>query len=136
LRTEGSFLLHRFSSDQEYSKWKAQVLFSGMEEIFAAQADFQPDMQNLSITMPRKVDDVDIAFIRSQRNTPALFGAGLIDRIPDRVLDEVAAEQQKAAAAATKGQPVVSRNSTDVSMQPGLQEIALPLAGRVARLKD
>jgi len=38
-----------------------------------------------------------VTLIESKRNTPALFGAGLIDAIPDRVLVEVAVEQAKAS---------------------------------------
>ena len=58
--------------------------------------------------------------IESKRNTPPLFGAGLIDAIPDKVLDEVATEQAKASDDAPK--------SSDFTM--------LPVRGRVARLND
>jgi CxxC motif-containing protein (DUF1111 family) len=63
-----------------------------------------------------------LTLIESQRNTPPLFGAGLIDAIPDNVLEEVAAEQAKASAGAS---PAFRRGDE-----------VLPVRGRVARLKD
>jgi CxxC motif-containing protein (DUF1111 family) len=66
-----------------------------------------------------------VTLIESRRNTPALFGAGLIDALPERVLAEVAAEQAKASRQ-SPGDGAVARND----------EAALPVMGRVARLKD
>jgi CxxC motif-containing protein (DUF1111 family) len=59
-----------------------------------------------------------LTLIESKRNTPPLFGAGLIDAIPDKVLDEVAAEQVKASGVKF------------------MREDEMPVRGRVARLKD
>jgi CxxC motif-containing protein (DUF1111 family) len=73
----------------------------------------------------RWVDGAKIHLIGSQRNPPMLFGAGLIDRIPDRVLEELAAEQGSAAEAGPK-------DSASNRQDPE----SLTLAGRVARLKD
>jgi CxxC motif-containing protein (DUF1111 family) len=61
-----------------------------------------------------------LTLIESKRNTPPLFGAGLIDAIPDNVFDEVAAEQVKASGDA----PRPSKFGD------------LPVRGRVARLKN
>ena len=61
-----------------------------------------------------------VTLIESKRNTPALFGAGLIDGIPDKVLDEVAAEQAKACG--------------DEPEASGFR--VMPVKGRVARLND
>ena len=141
LRTEGSFPLHRFSTEKEYTKWKFQALFgSDVDPLIAKNMPELVNVQNMgfgsniSLQRTRKVDDVDITLITSQRNTPALFGAGLIDHIPDRVLEEVSAEQQRAAEAATKGQLVaLLKNAVAEVLFPTNE---LPLAGRVARLKD
>jgi CxxC motif-containing protein (DUF1111 family) len=65
-----------------------------------------------------------LTLIESKRNTPPLFGAGLIDAIPDKALEEVAAEQAKAAGDAQRSSPSV-RFAEE-----------LPVRGRVARLKD
>jgi CxxC motif-containing protein (DUF1111 family) len=63
-----------------------------------------------------------LTLIESKRNTPPLFGAGLIDAIPDKVLEEVAADQAKASA--------------DASPEFRRGDEVLPVRGRVARLKD
>lgn len=65
-----------------------------------------------------------LTLIESKRNTPSLFGTGLIDAIPDKVLEEVAAEQARA-----------SRNAPRSSGFRRGDEV-LPASGRVARLKD
>jgi CxxC motif-containing protein (DUF1111 family) len=65
-----------------------------------------------------------LTLIESKRNTPPLFGAGLIDAIPDKVLDEVAAEQARASGEALRSSE--SRHGDEL----------LPVKGRVARLKD
>jgi CxxC motif-containing protein (DUF1111 family) len=67
LRTVGSFVFHRFGVNPSFSERRKRLVSSG------AQAR--------GFTMRE-----------SQRNTPALFGAGLIDGIPDQVLE--AAEQR------------------------------------------
>jgi CxxC motif-containing protein (DUF1111 family) len=65
-----------------------------------------------------------LTLIESKRNTPPLFGAGLIDAIPESALEEVAAKQAKAGGDA----PPPSE------LRFGIEE--LPVRGRVARLKD
>jgi len=61
-----------------------------------------------------------LSLIESKRNTPPLFGAGLIDAIPDKVLEEVAAEQAKASGDKPKSSEFA----------------AMPVRGRLALLKD
>ena len=76
--------------------------------------------------------------ILSERNTPALFGAGLIDNIPDRVLKEVAAEQEKLPALLAlpleASESKTSRLTRDI--KKFLNDGPLPISGRVAILKD
>ena len=72
-------MLHRYSNDPDYDAWKAKLL-----------------------GVPRSREDAHVreyggrgqaAFKVSQRNTPALFGAGLIDTIPADAFAAVAREQ-------------------------------------------
>src|SRR5262249_32593549 len=91
-------------------------------------------------------------FVASERNAPALFGAGLIDRIPAQVLEEVAAAQARLARKEDSQKP---NSVPSGSLQPGFifgfppaanpilengpdsaRLPRLPLSGRVARLKD
>jgi CxxC motif-containing protein (DUF1111 family) len=136
LRTEGSFPLHRFSTEKQYTKWKF-LTFAG-ENSGSVPEDLIRDLivQDFGFQVTRKVDGVNIALIHSQRNTPPLFGAGLVDRIPDRVLEEVASEQQKAAPATMKSQRHVAPKQSEPVLVPLQVEDALPITGRVARLKD
>jgi len=82
LSTSGTaIVLHRYSNNPDYDAWKTRLL-----------------------GVPRTHEDAHVreyggrgqaAFKVSQRNTPALFGAGLIDTIPASVLATVASEQGK-----------------------------------------
>jgi CxxC motif-containing protein (DUF1111 family) len=112
LRTQPSFPLHRFGAGPEFTKWT--------ESIFPKEKT-EPERINQPGRNRRHmlIGHSDVNLIESKRNTPPLFGAGLIDAIPDKVLEEVATEQAKAA-----GDELI-RNTHD-----------LPVRGRVARLKD
>jgi CxxC motif-containing protein (DUF1111 family) len=146
LRTESSFPFHRFSSEKAYTKWKVQTFVArngGVEfgpGVFVSgavdESVHELSVQNVLFQANRTVDGINIALIPSQRNTPALFGAGVIDRIPNRVLEEVASEQQKSAEAGRKTQAPVSPEKRDPSVIAFAEEVALPISGRVARLKD
>src|SRR5437868_3459604 len=148
LRAEGSFPVHRFGTEREFTKWKAELfgepLASGAVE--NEPTDLTAQIQSSFVTQSmgrqfnvaegrRKVGDVNLALIPSQRNTPALFGVGLINDIPDGALEEVAAEQARSAEAGAKDKA----DSKAGLAEPGLfmeGQAALPLTGRVARLTD
>jgi CxxC motif-containing protein (DUF1111 family) len=114
LRTQDFFPLHRFGAGPEFTKWEASIR---SHFVFAG---------NILLTLTE-----------STRNTPALFGAGVIDAIPDRAIIDAAAEQEKAAH-------VPPANGADAAIPAGipseLREFLLanelPVKGRVARLKD
>ena len=111
LEFENSFPLHQFSEDENYQTWKSTVRI-GTQII---------------------VGDVKVSLQASTRNTPALLGAGLIDRIPVSVLEAVAAEQARASS----HEPIVGTNPPVDGARvfpPPRQK--LPVTGRVARLKD
>ena len=151
LRTESSFPLHRFSSDRELLRWKSQFVseFSGGNENgesteLAGHASLIVN-QNFTSSFRdgesrKKIDGVSLALIPSQRNTPALFGIGLIERIPESVLDAVAFEQAKAASA--RSQDESSPKTETFRRRRGIFGMLtegqgpLPITGRVMHLKD
>ena len=158
LRNEGSFSLHRFSTDSAFQKWQSQKLSANSPEMsFGAEkivgfgfAGGPGGLGGRSGSGARRAsvgnekgdakkdEDVRIVLIQSERNTPALFGAGLIDTIPDRVLLEVAAEQTKLARSTAQSpqsaNPETSRRGQDFGWRSS--DESLPISGRVATLKD
>ncbi len=111
-KTSRSVVLHHFGTPDGYEAWRQSLVgigdmagaFSGpMLEILRVQnsANFE-NVQTQATIGP-------FSIVRSQRNPTALYGAGLIDAIPDRVIE---------AAAKTK-------------------HFSFPeIAGRISRLKD
>ena len=107
-------VLHRFGTESGYETWRqtmmgfgnfgAQGINSGTRAIFQAQNAVNMNRQQF---MQNNIGQFEL--VRSQRNPTALFGTGLIDSIPDRVIEEAAKVKH-----------------------PGFPEVA----GRVSRLKD
>lgn len=69
--------LHRLGDNPAYEKWREALLLL---------VDYLPPGE-----VPQR-----IGLRLAERSTPALFGAGLIDSIPNKVLEEVARRQAKA----------------------------------------
>ena len=159
LRNEGSFPLHRFSADKAFQEWKSKKLLAkaldmpglGPESIvgfgFAGGgnglggglgAGTRRESSGNEKSDTKKEEDVRVVLILSERNTPGLFGTGLIDNIPDRVLMEVAAEQAKLVGSPKKSEestnPGTSRRSRSFGWRSS--DGPLPVSGRVATLKD
>lgn len=82
-RRQSSVVLHRFSTDPSYELWRSARL--SLTEVPKSSADIVgvPDGRRQATLM------------RSQRNPTALFGAGLIDTIPDDVLKDAAKTSHK-----------------------------------------
>ncbi|MBI3866493.1 MAG: c-type cytochrome [Planctomycetia bacterium] len=116
LRTQPSFPFHRFGVGPEFAQWKVSIFPKDetKTERFNKQGS---NRRHCEVT-----DSGMLTLIESKRNTPPLFGAGLINAIPDNVLEAVAADQAKASAGASSA----FRRGDEV----------LPVRGRVARLKD
>ncbi len=117
LLTGGSFPAHRFGTAKAFEEWKTK---------------FKLESQDLNSWERLRVDGVRIALIRSDRNTPALFGSGLLDQIPSSVLDAVEAAQAKAAKSVKKEDLRIPENQQARQM---LFRDPLPITGRVARLQ-
>ncbi len=91
-------VLHRFSTDPNYEAWRRRFLDPRQPPQFplarvvaiATAANKHP----LKATNPvQRLDEM--AYQHSQRNTPALFGAGMIDRLENSVFEDM---QQRQAA--------------------------------------
>lgn len=111
-RTARSVVVHRFGTDSGYEMWRQGILGFGINPFQGAQGDNSQFLAITAVNMGRSASQTmagEFTLVRSQRNPTPLFGAGLIDAIPDRVLEE-------AAKAKHAGFPEV--------------------AGRVSRLKD
>jgi CxxC motif-containing protein (DUF1111 family) len=74
-----SLILHHFATDDHYSQWRREML----EKLALPRATQGKPIPHLGI----------LSIKHTQRSTPALFGAGLIDTIPDAALIEVAERQ-------------------------------------------
>ncbi len=118
LRTQTSFPLHRFGVGPEFAQWKESIFPKDKTETEVF------NKQDSNRRHVKSIGSGKLTLIESKRNTPPLFGAGLIDAIPGKVLDEVAAEQAKAAGDAPR------------SSEFRQGDEGLPVRGRVARLKD
>lgn len=95
-RLSATTVLHRFSPDPNYDAWRGRFLTAGppaqlpVARIVAVTT--AASKHPLKATNP--VQQLDgMAYQRSQRNTPALFGAGLIDLLPDWAFDEMQQRQ-------------------------------------------
>jgi CxxC motif-containing protein (DUF1111 family) len=116
LRTQPSFPLHRFGVGPEFAQWKESIFPKDKTE---TELFDNPGSHRRCSELTRSGR---LTLIESKRHTPSLFGAGLIDAIPDKVLEDVAAVQAKASVGAS---PEFRRGDE-----------VLPVRGRVARLKD
>ena len=101
-RSARSVVLHRFGTDPHYQLWRARLLGQNLQDegqagttridqakqaIARLQAQAVADTEVVRST---QADHGDFVLLASQRNTPPLFGTGLIDAIPDAVLEAAA----------------------------------------------
>lgn len=96
-----NIVLHRFGAEGDYFDFRAKLL--GIEE---PRPDVEPGRRAvLAVALAKRrrnepaVEELapvnGIAFKLSQRNTPALWGAGLIDAIAESVIKEYADSQKR-----------------------------------------
>lgn len=89
-------VLHRFSSDPNYEAWRRRFLAGSrtirlpLDRIVA----FNTGKSLRPLGGMHPVQRLEgLAYQYSERNTPALFGAGLIDGLPDAVFEEMLVRQ-------------------------------------------
>jgi mono/diheme cytochrome c family protein len=104
-RTSNSVVLHRFSTEPDYEAWRANLLgLNGMflpamaDTAAARRARADAEIQSIQLLTQARVQDIgggiatgEFSLAHSQRNPTALFGSGLIDRIPDSAIEAQAA---------------------------------------------
>jgi len=97
-----SIILHQFSTEPRYARWRLGLLGQKLPaearpaQIDAATAEEQKRRTGSPVfeLQPRH----GMSLRLSQRNTPALFGAGLIGSISDETLLQLAEQQKKSAS--------------------------------------
>ena len=149
-RTGGSFLLQQHSYETGLQSWTERLSgfgfggggfggggtgFGGGGTGFGGgSGGFGGGASRASVP---KEEGVWVELIRSQRNAPALFGAALIESIPDQVLLDVAAEQVHSSGGPANvpegDQPISDFMGYFVF---GSTEFPLPVAGRAPILRD
>jgi CxxC motif-containing protein (DUF1111 family) len=108
-RTARSVVLHRFGNDPDYESWRHSLLGFGQfmppqmfrqgltpGQVGQAQQEIQQIKMQLQAgdNLQARAQVGEFALTRTQRNPTALFGAGLIDAIPDEVLEGAASTKQ------------------------------------------
>jgi CxxC motif-containing protein (DUF1111 family) len=96
--------LHRFGVDPDYERWRALLLGEaipdGVTGRAAAALRRQIALRQADRSPVKQLPEYEgRQFVVTRRNTPALFGAALLDSIPDTVLRDVAREQQRKGGA-------------------------------------
>ncbi len=87
-------VLHKFSTDHRYDVRRQQL--TGKKSPFNPSADERRELQRELARTPLATakDPPGIRLLITQRNTPALFGAGWIDAVTDDTLRALAAAQR------------------------------------------
>ncbi|HEX5104465.1 MAG TPA: di-heme oxidoredictase family protein [Pirellulaceae bacterium] len=90
-----SVILHRFGSDARYNAIRQKFL--GAAVPLRPDEDERGELQGTLARAPAQPVKAarPLTLVVTQRNTTALFGAGLIDQIPDATLHAIAALQSK-----------------------------------------
>lgn len=86
-------VLHRFSPDPRYEAWRQRIVAGDqpLSDEVSALTGIVVARGGKSATSIKRLDGV--GYQPTQRNTPALFGAGLIDALPGKVFEELEARQ-------------------------------------------
>lgn len=101
-----NILLHRFGVDERYAEFRAAL--GGLDVPLTATASDRSGLaKGLNASPVETVSLNSTLHVRSlQRNTPALFGAGLIDEIPDATLHVEAQLQATAGVVSGRVPPL------------------------------
>jgi len=106
-----NLVLHRFSSDHRYDVLREQL--TGKKVPYMPSDAERQSLQRELARRPLADAKVSPGFklLLSQRNTPALFGSGVIDAISDETLLELAASQQKDSVISGRVSPIENRRA-------------------------
>lgn len=105
LGSSNGIVLHRFSVIDGYQDWRDQLVWGGSDTRGAKQRNLLLDhtpIHRISRRVPasrdqsgRRLGKSEITIQISQRNTPSLFGAGLIESIPEDEIRSIAFVQRR-----------------------------------------
>jgi CxxC motif-containing protein (DUF1111 family) len=101
-----NILLHRFGPDERYFLFKNKF---GMPHVPLEPDELERDELQKRVALeplPTAKSKSGLRLIRAQRNTTALFGAGLIDQLPDHVLYALAEEQGRMGSVSGRVPPI------------------------------
>ena len=94
-----AIILHRFGASDEYAPWRERILDIDVPEgLSPVQAALRRKAIRRRTARQRPVETIrhnGVPLLLSQRNTPALFGAGTIDRISAEDMRAIEREQAK-----------------------------------------
>ncbi len=90
--TQLSVTLHKFGFERKNDSFEASGAYKTFRSSFI-KSDSKSSSQTVGIA--QQINRNRLVFELSQRSTPALFGAGLIDQISDQTLIELARHQKK-----------------------------------------
>jgi CxxC motif-containing protein (DUF1111 family) len=92
-RSSNSVVLHRFGTDPEYNRWRLRFLGQDKTADMAesVETEIKQVKEVIRVRQPglassQTLGSLDRRLVLSMRNPPLLFGAGLIDTIPDEAL--------------------------------------------------
>jgi hypothetical protein len=108
-----SVTLHKFGNNPDYEDWRLGVLktLPSKNSDLAAGRSLYEVMAEANKKKPSPVKGISVSDLEHlrivQRSTPALFGAGLIDKIPDQAL-AVLAKNHSQARGGIKGQVAIA----------------------------
>ena len=92
MQPQATFVLHRFNLSPDYALQRAKFL--GERNQIQPHPVVREQMERYTAARPvPAIAAGGLRFHKSQRNTPALFGLGLLDQIPDAFLHELARRQ-------------------------------------------
>lgn len=103
LANVNGMVLHRFGAIDTYADWRNQLLWGEVDSRVANRNNQMLDHMPIhritrgipsEKTRSGKSPESQITLQISQRNTPSLFGAGLIEAIPNEVLKEIVESQE------------------------------------------
>lgn len=103
LRETNAVVLHRFSAEPGYDLWQQEVVDFKRKAFWddkRAALEFEKYQQRVLRFIPvvrvgKGARNKRITVQISHRNTPSLFGTGLIEKIPDEAIRELAEQQAK-----------------------------------------
>jgi hypothetical protein len=101
-----NILLHRFGADERYVDFRTGLGGPNvpLEPSAADRGELARRLNELPVATVKRTDAIHVQ--RVQRNTPALFGAGLIDQIPDAALQVEASFQEVTGVVSGRVPPV------------------------------